>query len=268
MGILNVTPDSFSDGGLFLDGEAAIEHGLRLVAEGADIVDVGGESTRPGAQPVDVSEELRRVVPVVSALARHGIAVSIDTMKPEVARAALESGATIVNDVSGLRSSEMRKVCAESGATVCIMHMLGEPRTMQTAPAYGDVVREVSDYLVGQAELAIREGIAKERIWLDPGIGFGKTVDQNLMLLKNLPKLVEQGYPVLVGVSRKSFLGKLGGSEEVPATMGDRLPGTLAAQVLAVSLEATIIRCHDVREARLSLQVAEAILEGLDQSLI
>ena len=254
MGIVNVTPDSFSDGGLFLDADAAIEHGRALAAEGADIVDVGGESTRPGADPVPLQEELDRVVPVVSALAGDAT-VSIDTMKAQVAREALEAGASIVNDVSALRfDPEMARVVAESGARCCLMHMLGEPRTMQRDPRYGDVVDDVRAFLEERLRFAVSEGVPEERVWLDPGIGFGKTVEHNLELLRRLDEIAAIGRPVVVGTSRKSFLGKIAGGRDEAS----RLPGTIATNVLALERGASVFRVHDVTQNRDALQVAAA----------
>jgi dihydropteroate synthase len=262
MGILNVTPDSFSDGGRYVDPTAAIEAAERMVGEGANLIDIGGESTRPGSDPVSLDEELRRLMPVVESLAGNGFDMSVDTMKPEVARQALAAGATVINDVTGLRDPEMRRVCADAGCNVCIMHMQGEPKTMQVAPHYEDVVAEVRDYLRKAAETAEASGIQRNRIWIDPGIGFGKTLSHNLLLLKHLNVLVELGYPVLVGVSRKRFIGQFGrGTDLVP--IEERLPGTLAAQVLAQSAGVSIIRAHDVRESRLAIDVAAAILNDV-----
>jgi dihydropteroate synthase len=256
MGIVNVTPDSFSDGGLFLDAVAAVAHGRALAGEGADILDVGGESTRPGADPVPVDEELRRVVPVVEQLAADGAArISIDTTKAAVARAALDAGATIVNDVSALRfDPELASLVAESGADCCLMHMLGEPRTMQEDPRYDDVVSDVRAFLEERLAFAVSEGIPEERVWLDPGIGFGKTVEHNLELLRRLDEVVAIGRPVVVGTSRKSFLGKLAGGRDE----GERLPGTLATNVLALERGATVFRVHDVSQNRDALRVAAA----------
>lgn len=262
MGILNVTPDSFSDGGLYLDPKAAIEHGLRMAEEGADWIDVGGESTRPGADEVPAGEELRRVLPVVERLARAGLRISIDTTKPEVAEQALAAGATAVNDVSGLRDPDMIELCSRTGCFVCIMHMQGTPRTMQAHPVYGDVVRDVAEYLYHAATLAEAAGVQRERIWLDPGIGFGKTTVHNLELLRRLDEIVRLGYPVLIGVSRKSFLGKIIGTEAVPAPPDDRLEATLAAQTLAQARGARILRTHDVAAARRASLAAQAILDG------
>lgn len=257
MGILNVTPDSFSDGGQFLDPRTAIQHGLRLAEEGADLVDVGGESTRPGAEPVDADEQIRRVLPVVAALAECGVPVSIDTSKAAVARRAVEVGAIAVNDVTAGRDPEMAAVCASSGCTVCLMHMQGEPRTMQQAPKYEDVVSEVRQFLLDRASAFEAEGVARERIWIDPGIGFGKTVADNVALLRHIEALVGE-YPVLVGVSRKSFIGTLLGG--LPPE--DRLEGTLAAQVLLQAAGVRILRVHDVLAAKRASLVAAAILEG------
>lgn len=260
MGILNVTPDSFSDGGRHFGREEAVGWGLKLFEEGADLVDVGGESTRPGAEPVPVDEELRRVVPVVRELARRGVPVSIDTMKPEVARAALGEGAFLVNDVGGLRLPEMARACAEAQCFVCVMHMWGEPRTMQADPRYADVVSEVALYLKSQAEAAQAAGIAKERIWIDPGFGFGKTVAHNLELARRFEELVRLGYPVLAGVSRKSFIGKALGSEAAPLPVGERLVGTLAVQSVLQMKGARVIRAHDVKESRQTIEMVAAIL--------
>lgn len=257
MGILNVTPDSFSDGGLHFDPTVAIAAGLRMIEEGADYVDVGGESTRPGAAPVGADEEIRRTLPVVEALARSGARVSIDTMKAEVALAALQAGAALVNDVSGARSREMVAICREFRCDFCIMHMRGEPRTMQSHPVYEDVVEEVRSFLAMTAWALERDqGIARERIWIDPGIGFGKTLEHNLALLRNLDRLVETGYRVMIGVSRKSFLGMLSGG----ASVDRRLAGTLAAQTLAQASGVAMIRAHDVAEARQAIDVAAAII--------
>lgn len=259
MGILNVTPDSFSDGGRHFGQSEAVDWGLKLFDEGADLVDVGGESTRPGAEPVPEEEELRRVIPVVRALARRGIPVSIDTMKPQVARAALSEGAFLVNDVSGLRSEEMVHVCAEAKCHVCIMHMLGEPRTMQANPVYADVVAEVSRYLECQAESAQNNGIPADRIWIDPGFGFGKTVAHNLELVRRFDELPRLGYPVLAGVSRKSFIGKVLGAEESPLPVEERLSGTLAVQAVLQMKGARVIRAHDVKESRQAIELVAMI---------
>lgn len=258
MGILNVTPDSFSDGGRFETAEEAVRAGLKMSEEGADYIDVGGESTRPGAAPVSMHEEIRRVTPVVDALARTGIVVSIDTMKPQVAEAALDAGAKIVNDVSGLRSEEMRGLCARYGVTVCIMHMQGEPRTMQENPSYNHVVEDVRRELLTRAADAEQAGIRRERIWIDPGIGFGKTLDHNLQLLRSLSVLAAEGYPVMVGASRKAFLGRLAGGE-CPVPVTERLAASLAAAIAARVNGASILRVHDVRATREALAVYESI---------
>jgi len=256
MGIVNVTPDSFSDGGLFLDPEAAIAHGRELVEQGADIVDVGGESTRPGADPVSAEVERERTEPVVAALAADGATVSIDTSKAEVARAALDAGATIVNDVTALRGDpELADLCAERGCTVVLMHMLGTPRTMQDDPRYDDVVGDIRRFLAERIEWAVGRGIAEERIWIDPGIGFGKTVQHNLELLNRLGEFRALGRPILIGTSRKSFIGRLTGREP-----RERLGGTVASNVLAYLRGAEIFRVHDVAQVRDALRVAAAIL--------
>ena len=235
MGVLNVTPDSFSDGGRFLDRDQAVAHGLALAEQGADVVDVGGESTRPGARPVDEAEERRRVVPVVEALASR-VRVSVDTSKPAVARAAIEAGATLVNDVS----ASLQQVAADTGVGWVAMHMQGTPGTMQDAPHYDDVVSEVRDFLLRRAEAAAALGV--EEIWVDPGIGFGKTARHNLLLLRHLRSLVSAGFPVLVGTSRKSFLGAIAGG----APADDRLEGSLATAVCALAQGAGMVRAHDV----------------------
>jgi dihydropteroate synthase len=257
MGVLNVTPDSFSDGGRFATGAAAVQCGIEMVAEGADILDVGGESTRPGAEEVPVAEEIRRVVPVVRALAGEvDVPVSVDTTKAAVAEAALEAGAVIVNDVSAMRSDPaMRKVVAESGAGAVLMHMLGNPRTMQADPRYDDVVQEVAAALVGWASEAEAAGIARDRIVVDPGIGFGKTAAHNLSLLHHLDRLVATGYPVLVGSSRKSFIGLTLG---VP--LEERLEGTAATVAWSVAAGARLVRVHDVRPMLRVVRMTEAIL--------
>ena len=255
MGVINVTPDSFSDGGLFLEPEAAIEQGKRLAGEGAAILDIGGESTRPGAEPVGEDEELRRVLPVVEGLVNGEGRVSIDTSKLAVARAALEAGATIVNDVAAFRSApELAGLVADAGADCCLMHMLGEPRTMQEDPRYEDVVSEVKAFLEERLAFAVSEGVPEERVWLDPGIGFGKSVEHNLELLRRLGEIVAIGRPVVIGTSRKSFLGRLtGGRPE-----GERLPGTIATNVIAFERGATVFRVHDVAAVADALTVAAA----------
>jgi dihydropteroate synthase len=255
MGIVNVTPDSFSDGGLFLEPEAAIAHGEQLVRDGAEILDVGGESTRPGADPVSVEEELARTQPVVADLEGLGHRVSIDTSKLAVAEAALAAGAEIVNDVTALRGDpEMGALCAERGATVVLMHMPGSPRTMQDDPRYDDVVDEVKGFLLERVEAAVAAGIEEEKIWLDPGIGFGKAPEHNLELLRRLGELRELGRPLVIGTSRKSFIGAIDGSG-----VEDRLGGTIASSVLAAAEGADVLRVHDVREMAQALRVAVAL---------
>jgi len=257
MGVINVTPDSFSDGGLFLDPKEAIAQGLRLEAEGAAILDVGGESTRPGAAAVSADEELRRVLPVLEGLADAGAEaqLSIDTSKAEVAAAGLTSGATLVNDVTALRADpEMAEVIAAAGADCCLMHMLGDPRTMQRDPRYDDVVSEVKAFLEERMAFAIASGIEERRIILDPGIGFGKTLDHNLELLRRLDELVAIGRPILIGTSRKSFLGRITGREN-PA---DRLAGTIATCVIAYERGARVFRVHEVAPVADALKVTAA----------
>jgi dihydropteroate synthase len=258
MGVLNVTPDSFSDGGRFLDPDAAVAHGKRLAAEGADLVDVGGESTRPGAEPVSEQEELRRVLPVIERIAETiTIPISIDTTKSAVARAALAAGASFVNDVSALSSDPAMAAAVAEGADLCLMHMKGEPRTMQDDPRYDDVVSEVKAFLEERLAFAIAAGIPEERIWLDPGIGFGKTLEHNLELLRRLGEIVAIGRPVLIGASRKRFLGAITGRPEA-----DRLAGSLAAAVIAYERGASMLRVHDVAPTRDALLVAGATVGG------
>jgi dihydropteroate synthase len=257
MGVVNVTPDSFSDGGLYLDPGAAIAHGRELAAAGAAILDIGGESTRPGAAPVPVDEELRRVEPVIAGLAGKAVDISVDTSKAAVAAAALDAGATIVNDVTALRGDpEMAALCAERGAGVVLMHMIGEPRTMQENPEYRDVVAEVRDFLATRLEVAVAAGIDESLIWLDPGIGFGKTDRHNLELLRDLGELARLGRPLVVGTSRKSFIGRVDGS----AAPDERLGGTIATSVLAAAAGAEVLRVHDVREMDQALRVTSAVL--------
>ncbi len=259
MGVLNVTPDSFSDGGLWGNAEGAIAAGLAMAAEGADLLDVGGESSRPGAAPVSPAEELRRVLPVIEALAAQSSALlSVDTSKPEVAREALRHGASVVNDITGLRQAPMRRVLLDSGAGAIAMHMQGSPATMQAAPAYADVVSEVCAFLRESLRLCVADGIAPEQILFDPGIGFGKTVQHNLLLLRHLESLQAAGRPVALGVSRKSFLGALTGS---PA-LEDRAWPTVALTSFARSRGAALIRVHEVRANAEALRMTEAILEA------
>lgn len=261
MGIVNVTPDSFSDGGRLSDSEAAIRHALTLVEQGADILDIGGESTRPGAGPVMPPEEMSRVIPVIAGVrARWSGPISVDTMKPEVARAAVEAGASIWNDVSALGfRSNSASTAADLGCTVVLMHMKGDPRTMQAAPAYDDVVAEVVAYLANQAAEAEAAGVMRAKIWLDPGIGFGKTPAHNLALTRGLGDLAALGYPVLYGASRKRLIQALDPSASDPV---DRLGGSLALALEAVRNGASIVRVHDVRETRQALKVFGAIRDG------
>jgi dihydropteroate synthase len=255
MGILNVTPDSFSDGGNYPTVEAVFSAARSMLDEGADLLDVGGESTRPGAEPVSLEEELKRVMPVVEILAKHGFRISVDTSKAEVARQALAAGASMINDVTALGEPEMAKVCAETGCEVCLMHMQGTPRTMQLEPRYEDVVSEVADFLVGRARFAEQQGIARDAIWIDPGFGFGKTDEHNLAMARGMSRFVSTLYPVLIGVSRKGFVGRtLGG-----APLQDRLPGSLALQVLAQVAGIHCIRTHDVAATRRAIEMTYAI---------
>jgi len=257
MGVVNVTPDSFSDGGVHLDPEAAADSARRMVQDGAAIVDIGGESTRPGSEGVSLDDELDRVVPVLELLGGR-VPVSIDTAKAEVARRAVGLGAELVNDVTALRGDpELAAVVAESGAYLCLMHMLGEPRTMQADPRYDDVVSEVAAFLEERLRFAVAEGIAEERICLDPGIGFGKTVEHNVELLRRLDAIVALGRPVLVGVSRKRFLGRLLGDSEATTSP---LAASLAGAVAAYARGAAILRVHDVRETVVALAVAKEVL--------
>jgi dihydropteroate synthase len=267
MGILNVTPDSFSDGGRYLRPRAAIEHGARLLSEGADIVDVGGESTRPGAEPVSAAQELARVRPVVEALAaRAGTTISIDTSKASVAAAALDAGASLVNDVSAFRADpEMAALVADRDAECVLMHMRGEPRTMQEDPRYVDVVDDVKAFLHERLAFALREGVREERVLLDPGIGFGKTLEHNLELLRRLSELLELGRPIVIGTSRKSFLGRIAAGArgvEQPPGSDARVAGTLASNVLAFERGASVFRVHEVAPVREALAVAAATLGG------
>jgi dihydropteroate synthase len=258
MGVLNVTPDSFSDGGAFLDERKAIAHGRRLAAEGAAILDVGGESTRPGAEPVEVAEQLRRVAPVIAALAADGAArISIDTSKLAVAEAALNAGATYVNDVSAFRAEpDLAGLVADRRVDCCLMHMLGEPRTMQRDPRYDDIVDDILAFLEERVVFATSEGISERHIQLDPGIGFGKTVQHNLELVRRIDAFCSLGFPVVVGTSRKSFLGRLTGRDDPAA----RVAATIATNVLAFERGASVFRVHDVAEHVDALTVAAATL--------
>jgi dihydropteroate synthase len=257
MGVVNVTPDSFSDGGEYLDPTAAVRHGLELERDGAAILDIGGESTRPGALPVGADEELARVLPVIEGLRADGAQaeISIDTSKAAVAAAAIDAGATLVNDVTALRGdAQMVELVASKRVDCCLMHMLGEPRTMQVDPHYDDVVNDVKAFLAERMEFAVAHGVARERILLDPGIGFGKTLEHNVELLRRLDEIVALGAPVVLGTSRKSFLGKLTGREDPR----ERLPGTIATNVLAYERGARVFRVHDVRPVVDALNVAAA----------
>jgi dihydropteroate synthase len=257
MGVVNVTPDSFSDGGRYPTHAAAIAHGTDLAAQGADIIDVGGESTRPGAEPVPVRDELDRVVPVVEGLVEAGVRVSIDTRKAEVAEAAADAGATLINDVS----ATLAPVAAAKGVGFVAMHMLGDPRTMQTDPAYGDVVAEVRDFLVDRADAARAAGVRE--VWIDPGVGFGKTLDHNLDLLANLDVLVATGYPVMVGTSRKSTLGTLAALADRTRTVppaGDRLEGSVATATWSLLRGAGMVRVHEVSATVRALEACDRVL--------
>jgi dihydropteroate synthase len=258
MGVLNVTPDSFSDGGDFVTFEAALARARRLIADGADILDIGGESSRPGAAPVDAAEEVARVAPLIRAVrAESDIPISIDTMKPEVARAAVEAGATMWNDVTALRHAPHSLATAAAlGCDVVLMHMQGEPGTMQEGPRYEDVVGEVAAFLAQRAQAALAAGVRRERIWLDPGVGFGKHVTRhNLPLMAGLPRIVALGFPVLLGVSRKSFIGAL----DDGAPPDRRLGGSIAAALAGVAAGVAAVRVHDVRETVQAVRVWEAI---------
>lgn len=260
MGVLNVTPDSFSDGGRFVDPDVAVAVGVEMAASGADVIDVGGESTRPGAGPVPVSEEIARVVPVVAGLAGAGLIVSIDTMKAAVAREAIAAGAAIVNDVTAWADPAMAGVCAESGVGVVLMHMQGTPATMQLDPRYDDVVTDVARYLGERAEFAVTSGVEASRIMVDPGIGFGKTRRHNLELLARLREIGGLGYPVLVGTSRKGFIGSILDEAGQPTTAADRDIGTAATIALAIANGAAMVRVHNVLGGVHSARVADAIV--------
>ena len=257
-GILNVTPDSFSDGGRNLHWEHAVASGLALIRDGADLLDIGGESTRPKAAPVDASEELRRILPVVRALAGEtDVPLCVDTRKPEVAEGALDAGAVWINDVGGLRDPRMIRTIAAHGAGAVILHMLGDPSTMQDAPSYADVVEDVGAFLSERAAAAVEAGIPSQRIWIDPGIGFGKTLEHNLSLLSALSRLAQLGYPLMLGASRKSFIGQLSDDP-----VDERLAGGLAALEGLLHLPHSIIRTHDVRATRQYLLVRRSIVSG------
>jgi dihydropteroate synthase len=258
MGILNVTPDSFSDGGNFFKTEEAVRQGLKLAEEGADIIDVGGESTRPGSEPVTVEEELRRVIPVIEELAkRTDVPISIDTYKSKVAKEALDSGARMVNDISALRfDPEMKNVVAYYKIPVALMHIKGTPKNMQDNPFYENVVEEIKDYLEESMRIANDAGIEEEKILIDPGIGFGKTLEDNLKILKNLKKFTELGKPLLIGVSRKSFIGKI-----LDLAVEERLEGSLAVLAVSIMNGANILRVHDVKESKRVARLVDAVLK-------
>ena len=263
MGIINVTPDSFYDGGKRLDPDKAVADGIDLIEAGAEVLDVGGESTRPGAKPVSVEEELQRVLPVIRGLRRNiNVPISIDTYKAQVAGAALGEGADIVNDISALRfDPQMAVLVAAEKVPIVLMHMQGTPRTMQAEPCYNDVLREVQEFLTTQVHFAIEAGVERENIIIDPGIGFGKNLEHNLTLLRGLPALASMGQPLLVGASRKTFIGKILGVEP-----DERLEGSLAAAIAAVFGGAHIVRVHDVKETRRAIRVADAIRFGVPEA--
>jgi dihydropteroate synthase len=259
MGVLNVTPDSFSDGGLFFDREKAIKHGLKMAADGAAIIDVGGESTRPGSKPVSTRQQIERVVPVIEEIHKKvDVPISIDTHNVEVAKAALEAGAAMINDITALNNERIAQLVVEHQVPVVLMHMQGSPATMQVEPKYEDVVGEVLEFLLGRAKRAERFGIPKERIFIDPGIGFGKTLEHNLLLLKNIDKFVAAEYRVLVGTSRKSFIGKITGRENP----GRRIFGTAATVALCAAAGVSIVRVHDVAEMLDVVKVTNTIVKS------
>lgn len=262
MGVINVTPDSFSDGGLFHDARTAIEQSLKLLRQGADVLDIGGESTRPGSEPITGDEELGRVMPVIQGVLAQApdAVISIDTYRAQVALQAIQAGAQVINDVTALRGDAgMAVLAASSGAGLILMHMQGEPKTMQTNPAYEDVVQEVGDFLAARAQTAQAAGVARERIMIDPGIGFGKTLDHNLALIRGLSDLRKRGYPVLMGASRKAMLGKITGKPTE-----ERLWATIGAHVAGAMLGANMVRVHDVEPVRDAILVADAVLGGGD----
>lgn len=261
MGILNVTPDSFSDGGQFFSLESALAHARQLIREGADIVDIGGESSRPGAQPVAFEEELHRVVPVICAIRKESaVPISVDTYKASVAEAALDAGANIVNDISALRfDPRMVTVVAHARAPVVLMHMLGDPQTMQQNPVYRDVVHEIKEFLAERIAFAVTHGVKRERILVDPGIGFGKTVEHNIEILRRLSELKELQCPILIGTSRKSFIGRLGSTTSEPLPIDQRLEGTIASNVIAILNGAQIVRVHDVAAMKRALAIIDAV---------
>jgi len=254
MGIVNVTPDSFSDGGCYVSAENALHHALGLIEQGADMLDIGGESTRPGSNQVSANEELRRIMPVVQALVERNALVSVDTSKPEVMRIAIDAGAAMINDVNALRAEGALEAVAAGGAAACLMHMQGEPRNMQAQPHYNNVVTEVKDFLQQRLDAAVAAGIPRERLVIDPGFGFGKTLEHNIALLRHLECFSEMKVPLLVGLSRKSMLGKITGRD-----VGDRIHASVAAALLAVAKGARIVRVHDVKATRDALAVYNAV---------
>ena len=254
MGIVNVTPDSFSDGGRYVSTENALQHALQLIEQGADLLDIGGESTRPGSNQVTAEEELRRIMPVVEALVERNVSVSVDTSKPEVMRAAIDAGAAMINDVNALKAEGALEAVAAGGVAACLMHMQGEPRNMQAQPHYDDVVAEVKDFLRQRLNAAIAAGIPRERLVLDPGFGFGKMLEHNIELLRHLDQFLDLDVPLLVGLSRKSMLGKITGNE-----VSDRVYASVAAALLAVAKGASILRVHDVKATRDALAVYNAV---------
>ena len=256
MGIVNVTPDSFSDGGQYAATDLAVAHALQLIAEGADILDIGGESTRPGAEPVSLQEELRRVIPVIEALSKVStVPLSIDTYKPQVMQAAIQAGVDIVNDIRALQETNALEIVANSNVGICLMHMQGLPQTMQLNPSYIDVLAEVQQFLAVRADACLAHGISKNRIMLDPGFGFGKTKEHNIALIQHLDRITELGYPLLVGLSRKSVLGKIAGCDEQ-----QRLHAGLAASVISVMKGARVVRVHDVKATVDALKVVTAVM--------
>ncbi len=255
MGILNLTPDSFSDGGLYLDSQAAVKRALQMIDEGADIIDIGGESTRPGAQPLTAEEEIQRVVPVIKALrAASGVVISIDTSKARVMKAAVEAGANLINDVRALQEESALQTAASMNVPVCLMHMQGQPRSMQDKPEYNNIVKEVMNFLQQRIEACESVGISREQVILDPGFGFGKTLEHNLSLLKHLPEFVKMGLPLLVGISRKSMLGQITGAD-----VAQRLEAGLATTVFAYQAGVQLFRVHDVKETVEALKVCYAV---------
>lgn len=261
MGVVNVTPDSFSDGGLYTDLQTAVAHARALIDEGADILDIGGESTRPGAEPVSLEEERRRVMPVLEALAQCGRPISVDTRKPELMQEAIATGASLVNDIDALENPAALSAVARASVAVCLMHKQGDPRTMQQNPQYADVVAEVRDYLKSRIEAALRAGIERDRIIIDPGFGFGKTQEHNIALLRQLPELTGLGVPVLAGLSRKAMLGRITGREP-----RDRVYASIAAALFAAERGARILRVHDVTETRDALSVWWALRDTIGAS--